>query len=605
MKLLDYYQHISPLSRKLVFSVVLASTFITIFTSGFQLYGMFKEDVSSIKTRINEVRDSYSKNIASRLWVSNKNELDITLQGILRLPDLEYIAIYEDGKLVTQQGELSGKNIIERDFPLYYYYRNELQEIGRVHIIATLANAYNHIYEQAITIVVSNTIKTFLVASFMFFLFYTLVIRHLVEVNKFAENIDLVSLDNILEIKKKSKKRKKDELDKLIDTLINLQERLKSSVAELKKNEIILKNNEAKFRGFLESAINGILMVDSQGIITLVNESLCRLTGYTREELVGEKVEILVPFQYKNHKVLRENYLHNPLSRNMGDNKIFEARRKDGSLFDVEVSMAPVNTEEGILIAAVIQDVSIRAKNEKERESLLKSLEYKNEELERFTYTVSHDLKSPLVTINGFIGLLKKDIAENNQKRIDADFNRISDAANTMQSLLDDLLELSRIGRQDSARVDVAVKSIVDDILNVLSVKIKINNIKIIVDSKLPFINVELVRFKEVYLNLIDNAIKYRRNDVETEIEIGMYQSDNNGEKVFFVKDNGIGIDPLYHDKIFGLFERLSTDTEGTGVGLAIVKRIIEVHDGRIWVESEGAGKGSIFKFVLPNYSIK
>ena len=605
MKLFNYYQNISPLARKMVFYVVLASTFITIFTSAFQLYEMYKVDVSAIEIRLNEVRDSYSKNIASRLWVSNKNELDITLQGILRLPDIEYIAVYEDDKLVVQHGELSGTNIIERDFPLHYYYRNEWQKIGRVHITATLANAYNHIYEQAITIVVSNTIKTFLVASFMFFLFYTLVIKHLIEVNKFAENINLVSLDNILELKRKNTKEKKDELAKLTDTLINLQERLKVSVQELKKNEIILKNNEAKFRGFLESTINGILMVDSEGVITLANNSICDLTGYTREELVGEKVELLVPLNYKNHKVLRQNYLYNPSARSMGSGKTFEARRKDGSLLNVEVSLAPVSTAEGVFVAAMIQDVTVRVKIEKEKEALLRTLEYKNEELERFTYTVSHDLKSPLVTINGFIGLLKKDIAENNQKRVDADFNRISDAANIMQTLLDDLLDLSRIGRQDSARVDVAVRSIIDDILNILSVKIKINNIKIIVDSKLPFINVELVRFKEVYLNLIDNAIKYRRNDVETKIEIGMYESDSNGEKVFFVKDNGIGIDPLYHDKIFGLFERLSVDTEGTGVGLAIVKRIIDVHDGRVWVESEGAGTGSTFKFVLPNYSIK
>jgi len=390
-----------------------------------------------------------------------------------------------------------------------------------------------------------------------------------------------------------------------VDTLVALQERLKDSVAELKKNEIFLKNNEAKFRGVLESAVNGILMMNSEGIITLVNQSLCDLTGYSREELVGEMVEKLVPFKYENHKLLRENYLYNPSNRGMGNGKVFEARRKDGTLFNVEVNLAPVETEEGVLITAMIQDVTIRVKNEKEKETLLKSLEYKNEELERFTYTVSHDLKSPLVTINGFIGLLKKDIAENNQKRIDADFNRISDAANVMQDLLDDLLELSRIGRQESARVDVSLNSFVDDVLNILSVKIQTNNIKIIFDSELPFVNVELARFKEVYLNLIENAIKYRRKDIETKIEIGMYQSEEKDEKVFFVKDNGIGIDPRYHDKIFALFERLSVDKEGMGVGLAIVKRIFDVHDGRIWVESEGSGNGSIFKFVLPNYAIK
>jgi len=605
MNLLNYYQHASPLAKKMVFSVVLASTFITVLTSAFQLYEIYRVDVNAIEIRLEQVRDSYGKNIASRLWVSNQSELDVTLQGILRLPDLEYIEVYEGNELVAQQGEIPDTDIMEHSFPLHYYYRNELQQIGRVQIIATLANAYNHLYEQAITIIVSNTIKTFFVASFMLFLFYTLVARHLIDVSNFAENINLISFENKLELNRKNKKGKKDELDKLVDTLISLQERLKESVTELKKNEIILKNNEAKFRAVLESAVNGILMMNSEGIITLVNKSLCDLTGYSREELIGEVVETLVPFKYENHKLLRENYLYNPSKRAMGNDKVFEARRKDGTLFNVEVSLAPVDTEEGVLITAMIQDVTMRVKNEKEKETLLKSLEYKNEELERFTYTVSHDLKSPLVTINGFIGLLKKDIAENNQKRIDADFNRISDAANVMQDLLDDLLELSRIGRQESARVDVSFKSIVDDVINILSVKIQTNNIKIIFDSELPSVNVELARFKEVYLNLIENAIKYRRKDIDTEIEIGMYQSEDADEKVFFVKDNGIGIDPRYHDKIFALFERLSVDEEGTGVGLAIVKRILEVHDGRIWVESDGSGNGSIFKFVLPNYAIK
>lgn len=227
-------------------------------------------------------------------------------------------------------------------------------------------------------------------------------------------------------------------------------------------------------------------------------------------------------------------------------------------------------------------------------------LEYTNADLERFTYTVSHDLKSPLITISGFIGLLEKDIADANMDKIDTDFKRIKDAAATMRDLLDDLLNLSRIGRGESLRVDVSLNAIVSSVLEMLDVKLNDTQAVITVDSDLPVIHVEAARFKEVYLNLIENALKYRRHDVVPEITIGVSRDQTNrNQTVFFVKDNGMGIDPRYKEKIFGLFESLSNESEGTGVGLAIVKRIVNVHGGRVWVESEGLGFGSTFKFVL------
>ena len=227
-------------------------------------------------------------------------------------------------------------------------------------------------------------------------------------------------------------------------------------------------------------------------------------------------------------------------------------------------------------------------------------LESKNAELERFTYTVSHDLKSPLVTITGFIGLLGKDIADNKKDRVESDLIKISDAAKTMQHLLDDLLELSRIGRQHRTRVDVSVESIVTAAVKMLDHIIENTQTKIIIEAELPVIHVEEARFKEVYLNLIENAIKYKRDGVTPEITVGIKHNPyKNNEVIFFVKDNGMGIEAVYHDKIFSLFERLSNNNEGTGVGLAIVKRIIEVHDGRVWVESEGIGQGSTFNFVI------
>lgn len=271
---------------------------------------------------------------------------------------------------------------------------------------------------------------------------------------------------------------------------------------------------------------------------------------------------------------------------------------------DFNHKLSASSNREGVEVAAIVRDVSLRNQASREKEELLHSLEDKNAELERYTYTVSHDLKSPLVTICGFIELLKKDIATNNQARIESDINRISDAAETMQTMLNELLELARRGRSRSTPIALSVASLVEAALKSLATTVHATQAKVSVASGLPDIHGEEPRFKEVYLNLIENAIKYRRNGVTPEISIGARNDKNNDNRVvYYVQDNGIGIDTLYHNRIFDLFERLDNASEGSGVGLAIVKRIIEVHNGEIWVESEGLGKGSRFNFALPNYN--
>jgi len=370
---------------------------------------------------------------------------------------------------------------------------------------------------------------------------------------------------------------------------------------ELIDNQITLANNEAKFRGVLESSIDGVLMVNHLGKITLANQALSQLTGYSIEELIGETIEKLVPVKFNEHHKLRESFFNNPRTRRMGSGEILYAKRKNGTHFPVEVSLTPVKTNRGIVVAAMIQDVTVKMKIEDEKESLLKSLEDKNAELELFTYTVSHDLKSPLVTISGFIGLLKKDIDAQDKERIQADFARISEATNTMQTMLNDLLELSRLGSKTNKHSLVTVNSLVRSALEMLTVKIKETNAKISVEKELPTVNVDQVRFIEVYLNLIENALKYKRDNVDPQLTIGTYIDEKIPHHIiYFVKDNGIGIDSCYHKKIFGLFERLDSNSQGTGIGLAIVKRIVETHGGKIWVESNPQGLGITMKFTIP-----
>lgn len=239
----------------------------------------------------------------------------------------------------------------------------------------------------------------------------------------------------------------------------------------------------------------------------------------------------------------------------------------------------------------------------KNRKALIEELESKNAELERFTYTVSHDLKSPLVTITGFLGYLEQDAAAGNMQRIKGNINRIAAAAGKMQALLNDLLELSRIGRLINPPEDVPFTEIVHEAVDRVRGPLDETNAIVEIQTEMPVVRGDRIRLVEVIQNLIENAVKYSNPKARTRIEIGAEQ-DMQNSAVFFVRDNGIGIAREYHETIFGLFNKLDPAIEGTGIGLTLVKRIIEVHGGRIWVESE-PGKGAAFHFTIPTNPIK
>ena len=234
------------------------------------------------------------------------------------------------------------------------------------------------------------------------------------------------------------------------------------------------------------------------------------------------------------------------------------------------------------------------------RKNLISELENKNAELERFTYTVSHDLKSPLFTIRGFLGYLEQDALSGNHARLKSDIQRITDASEKMQRLLNELLELSRVGRLKNESTYIPLADIARESAELVQGRIMDRGIQLFIDSNLPVVYGDHPRLTEVLQNLLDNAAKFMGDQNEPRIEIGCQGYDaEHGMLVCYVRDNGMGIPSEHFERVFGLFNKLDPKTDGTGIGLALVKRIIEVHGGRIWVESE-AGKGSTFFFTLP-----
>ncbi|MCC7117179.1 MAG: PAS domain S-box protein [Anaerolineales bacterium] len=232
------------------------------------------------------------------------------------------------------------------------------------------------------------------------------------------------------------------------------------------------------------------------------------------------------------------------------------------------------------------------------RQELIAELELKNSELERFTYTVSHDLKSPLVTINGFLGYLEADLASGKIERVKQDRTRIQDAVNKMHQLLNDLLELSRVGRMMNPPEELAFEDLISEAQKAVHGQLSAGRITVQTQPGLPAIYGDRQRLIEVLQNLLDNASKFMGAQPNPHIEIGR-AGEENGMPIFFVRDNGMGVAKPYHEQIFGLFNKLNPNDGGTGIGLALVKRIIEVHGGRIWVESS-LGQGATFFFTLP-----
>jgi signal transduction histidine kinase len=237
-----------------------------------------------------------------------------------------------------------------------------------------------------------------------------------------------------------------------------------------------------------------------------------------------------------------------------------------------------------------------------ERARLIDELKSRNEELARFNYMVSHDLKSPLITIKNYLGLTRHDADRGDRKRVSHDLDRIETAAERMRQLLEDLFEFTRAGHRETPPQTVALGELVGGVVDLLEEQIRQRGVEVRVADDLPVVRGDRQRLFLVFQNLVENALKFLGEHSSPRVEVGVRRGDGvrGEEEVIFVRDNGLGVEPRYHEQIFGLFDRLHPEIEGTGVGLALVRRIVEVHGGRAWVESEGRGRGSTFCFTLP-----
>ncbi len=378
-------------------------------------------------------------------------------------------------------------------------------------------------------------------------------------------------------------------------------------ISERKLAEQALIENEEKFRTIIEQASEGFILTDEEGKIIEWNHAMSIITGIQRNEVIDKlSWDVMMDFLTNSEKAakIKESYKQKILDALAEKNTEvfykpidFEIFLQNSEVKHCQQVVFPIKTEKGLRIASMTRDITEQKKTQKIIQKYLHELEVKNAELERFTYTVSHDLKSPLITIKGYIGMLREDLGRQKYDRMDGDLTRIAKATEKMKMLLDDLLHLSRIGRILNPASEFCASVVAQEAVDLLDGVIQSKKIKVELQKDMPTINADKIRIREVYQNIIENAVKYMGDQPNPIIEIGCRINDIG--VTFFVKDNGIGIKPEYHQKIFGLFDKLDPNSDGTGIGLAFVKRIIEFHGGKIWVESDGLNKGATFCFTI------
>ena len=400
-----------------------------------------------------------------------------------------------------------------------------------------------------------------------------------------------------------------DEAGRLLQELRVHQIELEMQNEELHRTQVELETSRARYFDLYDLAPVGYVTLGENGLILEANLTAASLLGVARSALVKH------PF---SHFILPEDqdiyYLHRNQLFETDAPQVCELRmlRAGAAPFWARLEATTTRDTNGAtLCRVVVCDFSEHkraeeALRESKQELKLKNaelehreeLKQKNAELERFNYTVSHNLKSPLVTIKGFLGCLEQDLARFDRERIERDMHHIHTAADKMARLLDELLEMSRVGRIVNPPVRVAFQTLVKEALDAVTGRIMARRVEVRLGNESVALHGDRSRLVEIWQNLMENAVKFMGDQPSPRIEIGA--EPHGRDTVFFVRDNGIGIDPRHQSKIFGLFEKLDPNRDGTGLGLALVKRIVELYKGTIWLESQGLGHGACFRFTLP-----
>jgi PAS domain S-box-containing protein len=369
------------------------------------------------------------------------------------------------------------------------------------------------------------------------------------------------------------------------------------------RNTAIRRRMEIRMSKIIEATPNGIIMINREGHIEIMNQQAEKIFGYHREQLLGKSIEELIPTRMANtHPHSRHEYFNNPTPRAMGVGRELFGLRQDNSEFPLEIGLAPIETEEGTKVLASIVDISERKKAEQilkehqqELERYNSRLSQTNKELETFAYVASHDLKSPLRGIAQLSSWIEEDLAEKDFSNIENHTSMLRNRIQRMEKLLDDLLIFYRAGKIDGNLAKVDIGHMAKELFEIQNNK---PGLQLELGVNLPTLTTLSTPFEQVLRNLFSNAIKHHDHD-QGKIQFSCRDIDRHFYE-FSVCDDGPGIPQQFQERIFGMFQTLKPrdELEGSGMGLALIKKIVENYGGTIVVSSEG--RGCCFRFTWP-----
>lgn len=339
---------------------------------------------------------------------------------------------------------------------------------------------------------------------------------------------------------------------------------------------------------------------DKSWTMLFVSQGCDELIGYSAEELVNTQLTNYARIIHPEDRRMVFNLVNKNLDSKKHYHLTYRIITKSGQVKWVRENAVGVFDEhdELLFIEGLVIDITAQKQSELKVKKHLDEVQRINDELDRFSTSVSHDLRSPLLTIEGFIGLIRQDLDDENVKGARKNIQRILNTIEKMHQLLEDLLKLARLGKVVNPFAMVPMNEVIDEVIENLHGIINPIEINIRIEPDLPYVYADRSRLVVIIQNLLENAIKFRHAEKPLDVFIGCRHSSD--FPVFFIKDNGIGLDPSNREHIFGLFNKLDRKTSGTGVGLSLVERIVKFHGGKVWAESQGIGQGATFFFSLP-----
>ena len=616
----------TSLGRRLAVLILLFSSVVTLVSTVFQLGLEYQRDVSDVESQLRQIRSSYADSLASSLWITSTRDLDLQLQGILRLPDLQYIEIVnEQGKVAARAGTVRSDGVVAHEFPLYFTHRKQSVYIGRVRALASLDGAWRRLQAKVITILIAQTIKTFLVSLFILVMFQWLVGRHLKKIAAYSDLLFAGRMEQPLELERPvNKHTRHDELSQMVAALNAMRERLDTSFRQLQESEF-------RWKSALEGAGHGVWDFNVKTGEVVFSRRWMEMLGFAEGELpnhLDTYKRLAHPDDLRTaFRLLESNF--NGTSKTYAIEQRMQC--KDGSWkWVVARGMVVEQDERGhaVRMIGTHTDFTERRAAELEMARLLEQaeqartdlraanegmesqvrertaqLERANKELEAFSYSVSHDLRSPLRGIDGWSMALEEDYGAQLDDNGRQYLARVRSETQRMGQLIDGMLEFARLGRANMSVRSVDLSALAHTVAQRIRDSAPERRIEFYITPDLHLQADE--RLLEVLLqNLLENASKFSAMREPARIELGQIRiaepHTQREVNALFVRDNGAGFDMQYAHKLFGVFQRLHRASEfpGTGIGLATVQRIVQRHGGSIWAAA-APDAGATFYFTL------